>query len=210
MVKVESIYHYMIRLIIWLFPKYGKEIFMEHFGFSVSCITAAGQGAPWAAWVFQFSLSWLGLVCAPFRCVILKIYFPFWFLPSHLHFWLLASPFYLSIVIFASPLGCAGSVTSVVTDWELSQSWACGFSALSNLRRLLCTAFLTFPSHHGSGMGRAWADRCLHCRAAGGGGSAHPQPGARQVLGMMHSTFLYLAFNWNPGHTDLPWASMWK
>lgn len=49
MVKVESIYHYMIWLIIWLFSKYGKEIFMKHFGFLVSCITTAGQGAPWAA-----------------------------------------------------------------------------------------------------------------------------------------------------------------
>lgn len=95
-------------------PQVRKEIFMKHFGCSYPALPQQVRelhGQP--EFFSSHSLGWR-LVCAPFRCVILKIYYPFWFLPSHLHSWLLASPFYLSVVIFASPLGCAGSVTSVV------------------------------------------------------------------------------------------------
>lgn len=40
--KVFYRHHYVIRLIIWLFPKYRREIFMKRFGFSASCAIAAG------------------------------------------------------------------------------------------------------------------------------------------------------------------------
>lgn len=91
---------------------------------------------------------------------------------------------------FCFPFGLCGVCNQC---GQLSQSWACGFSALSDLRIFLTQHFLLFRVI--MGQERAGHEQADVCRAASGGGSAHPQPGARQVLGMIHGTFLYLAFN---------------
>lgn len=132
------------------------------------------------AQVLQFSLSWLETDCAPFRCVILKIYYPFWFLPSHLHSWLLASPFCLSVFIFASPLGCAGSLTSVV---NFPNHGLVAFQPSVTSEDFSAQRFWLFPLIMGQEQaGHERADVC-------GGGSAHPQPGARLCLAWCTAQF---------------------
>lgn len=155
----------MIGLIIWLFPKNGREIFMNTL--ASLCPALSQQVGELRRWPESFSSHSLGcrLVLVSFRFIFLEIYCPSWFLLSDLYLWLSLSLFYLSVVVFTSPPGYPGGVTSVaiflnhgVVAFQPSATSEVSPHGISYSSELLWVSWL-------------FRNRlCPQCRAAGGGG----------------------------------------